>query len=91
MLPPQGLGSAQRADFLSLGIWAAGFVIEVTADLQKRSFKADPANKGRFISNGLWSLSRHPNYFGEILQWVGVTGVALAMRAGPGTSAAAVV
>ena len=33
------------ADYLSLGIWAVGFVMEVTADLQKRSFKADPANK----------------------------------------------
>ena len=63
-------------------VWAAGFVIEVTADLQKNAFKADPANKGRFIRTGLWSRSRHPNYFGEILLWVGVAIVAAPVLVG---------
>ncbi len=40
-------------------------------------FNADPANKGKFISTGLWSKSRHPNYFGEILLWIGVAIVAV--------------
>ena len=44
---------------------------------QKAAFNADPANKGKFISTGLWSKSRHPNYFGEILLWIGVAIVAL--------------
>ncbi|MGO3885371.1 MAG: DUF1295 domain-containing protein, partial [Mycetocola sp.] len=58
-------------------LWVAGFAIEVIADQQKTRFKADPANEGRFISTGLWSRSRHPNYFGEILLWVGVAVMAI--------------
>lgn len=57
-------------------VWAVGMLIEVVADVQKTAFKADPANKGRFIRTGLWSRSRHPNYFGEILAWIGVALVA---------------
>ena len=57
-------------------LWVVGFGIEVVADLQKTRFKADPANEGRFIDTGLWSKSRHPNYFGEILLWIGVALVA---------------
>lgn len=58
-------------------VWAAGFAFEVVADLQKSRFNADPANKGTFISTGLWAKSRHPNYFGEILVWIGVALVAI--------------
>jgi steroid 5-alpha reductase family enzyme len=62
---------------IGLLLWVAGFAVEITADAQKSHFRADPANKGRFIHTGLWSWSRHPNYFGEILLWVGVAVVAL--------------
>lgn len=58
-------------------IWLAGFAIEVVADLQKSAFKADSANKGRFINTGLWAWSRHPNYFGEILLWMGICVIAV--------------
>lgn len=57
-------------------IWLAGFAIEVMADTQKSRFRADPKNKGKFIQTGLWARSRHPNYFGEILLWIGVALVA---------------
>nr|WP_256447025.1 DUF1295 domain-containing protein [Arthrobacter sp. H16F315] len=57
-------------------LWAVGFAIEAVADLQKSRFNADAANKGHFISTGLWSKSRHPNYFGEILLWIGVAVIA---------------
>lgn len=57
---------------LGLVIWIAGFAIEATADRQKSAFKADPANRGRFIQHGLWAWSRHPNYFGEIVLWAGI-------------------
>ena len=58
-------------------VWAVGFGIEIVADLQKSRFNADRANKGRFISTGLWARSRHPNYFGEIVLWAGVAIVAI--------------
>ena len=47
--------------------WIAGFSFEVVADEQKRRFRLQSSNKDQFISNGLWSISRHPNYFGELL------------------------
>jgi steroid 5-alpha reductase family enzyme len=63
-------------------VWAAGFGVEATADRQKSRFRADPANKGRFIAEGLWAWSRHPNYFGEIVLWVGVAIVAVPVLQG---------
>jgi len=58
-------------------IWLLGFGFEAVADAQKSRFNSDPRNKGRFISTGLWSRSRHPNYFGEIVLWIGVAVIAL--------------
>lgn len=58
--------------FIGIGLWLIGFAVEVVADNQKSKFKADPSNQGKFISTGLWSRSRHPNYFGEIVLWIGV-------------------
>jgi steroid 5-alpha reductase family enzyme len=57
---------------LGLGIWFIGLIIEATADIQKYKFKLDKKNKDKFIDIGIWKYSRHPNYFGEILCWVGV-------------------
>lgn len=63
-------------------VWLVGFAIEVVADRQKSQFNSDPANKGKFINTGLWAWSRHPNYFGEIMLWVGVTIIALPILQG---------
>jgi len=63
-------------------IWLFGFSIEVLADAQKSRFRADPENKGKFIQSGLWSRSRHPNYFGEIVLWIGVAVIALPVLRG---------
>ncbi len=63
-------------------VWLVGFTIEVVADNQKRKFSADPENRGRFIRTGLWAWSRHPNYFGEIILWVGVTIIAVPVLQG---------
>lgn len=52
-------------------LWVVGFLIEIIADHQKTQF--NKTNKGSFISKGLWSLSRHPNYFGEFILWLGIT------------------
>ena len=59
------------------GLWLLGFGIEATADRQKRRFRRDPANADRFIAEGLWAWSRHPNYFGEILLWTGIAVIAV--------------
>lgn len=67
---------------LGLILWLVGFGIEVVADVQKNRFRADPANKGKFIQTGLWSRSRHPNYFGEIVLWIGVAVIALPVLQG---------
>lgn len=82
-----GITSSERVGldaFAIVGalVWAVGFGIEAIADLQKSRFNADPANKGRFINTGLWSKSRHPNYFGEILLWVGVAVIAIPVLSG---------
>ena len=58
-------------------LWVIGFAFEVIADDQKRRFKADPANHGKFITSGLWAWSQHPNYFGEITLWAGILVIAL--------------
>jgi len=63
-------------------IWVFGFAFEVIADAQKSRFNAEPANKGKFIRTGLWSRSRHPNYFGEIVLWIGVAIIALPVLQG---------
>lgn len=57
---------------LGLLIWAGGLALEAVADFQKFWFSSDPQNKGKWIDEGVWSVSRHPNYFGEIAVWVGV-------------------
>lgn len=61
----------EARDFIGWGIWAIGFAIEVIADRQKSAFAANPDNKGKYINEGLWYYSRHPNYFGEMTLWFG--------------------
>jgi len=63
-------------------VWAFGFAFEVIADAQKSRFNADSANKGKFIQTGLWSHSRHPNYFGEIVLWIGIAIIAFPVLQG---------
>lgn len=63
--------------YAGLAIWAVGLVIESIADFQKYRFSQDAKNKGTWIDVGIWRFSRHPNYFGEILVWIGVYLIAL--------------
>ena len=67
---------------IGIAIWLIGFAIEVIADQQKRAFRKSVANKDRFIASGLWAWSQHPNYFGEILMWTGITIVSLPLLIG---------
>ena len=59
-------------DGIGLMVWILGFGIEVVADSQKTAFNANPENEGKWIAEGLWSRSRHPNYLGEIMLWTGI-------------------
>lgn len=77
----------EREDFGLLAIvgtvvWIIGFAVEVVADRQKSAFKRDPSNEGRFITTGLWAWSRHPNYFGEIMLWLGIAIMAVPVLSG---------
>lgn len=53
-------------------VWLVGFAFEVVGDLQLSRFKKNPANVGKILDTGLWSLTRHPNYFGDALLWWGI-------------------
>lgn len=70
--------------FATVGVilWIVGFGFEVTADQQKKNFRRNLSNQGDFIQSGLWAWSRHPNYFGEILLWIGITIIALPLLSG---------
>ncbi len=57
-------------------VWLVGLAFETVGDLQLARFKADPANSGKVMDKGLWSLTRHPNYFGDSLVWWGIAIVA---------------
>ncbi len=63
-------------------MWLVGFIIEVMADEQKKAFRANPENDGKFISTGIWAWSRHPNYFGEILLWLGIAVISVPVLSG---------
>ena len=61
------------AFYMGLILFIIGFSIEIIADYQKTKFRSVSANKDKFITSGLWSKSRHPNYVGEIILWLGIS------------------
>jgi steroid 5-alpha reductase family enzyme len=69
-------------DYAGIGLFAVGFLFESVGDLQLARFKADPANAGKVLDSGLWAWTRHPNYFGDCLQWWAFLLIALATPSG---------
>ena len=67
-----GQGSPGPLVIPALALWLLGFCFETIGDFQLARFKADPANRGRLMRYGLWSYTRHPNYFGDACVWWGL-------------------
>ena len=74
---PHSLGTASSSDGNDIGLYSGalvyfvGLVLESVADYQKWTWKQ--ANPGKFCRTGLWSISQHPNFVGNILIWSGIT------------------
>jgi steroid 5-alpha reductase family enzyme len=69
-------------DVAALALWIAGFIIEALADRQLGRFIRQSTNHGRVMRSGLWRYSRHPNYFGELVQWWAIALLAVGPAAG---------
>ena len=67
---------------IGIVIFLIGFTIEIIADSQKTKFRGKDENKDKFISCGLWKHSRHPNYLGEIILWLGISLISLSSLEG---------
>ena len=65
-------------DYAGIFIWITGIIFEAGGDFQLARFKADPSNKGKVLSSGLWHYTRHPNYFGDSAVWWGYGLICLA-------------
>ena len=74
-------GSLGLLDLAGAVVWATGFLIEAVADLQLGRFRARADREGRVLDRGLWRYSRHPNYFGDAVQWWGLGLIGLAAGA----------
>nr|WP_089250207.1 DUF1295 domain-containing protein [Rhodococcus kyotonensis] len=75
-------GSVAAVAVVGVVLWVVGLTFEATGDAQLNAFKADPSNKGKIMDRGLWSWTRHPNYFGDACVWWGL--FALSASAWPG-------
>lgn len=67
---------------IGIALWTVGFLFETIGDAQLARFKADPANQGQVMDQGLWRFTRHPNYFGDFCVWWGI--FLVAAETGPG-------
>lgn len=63
--------------WLGVILWILGFIFEVGGDRQLEKFKKKPENKGKLLTTGFWSVTRHPNYFGEATCWWGIFLIAI--------------
>ncbi len=64
-------------NYIGVVLWMVGFFFESFGDYQLKVFKKKPENKGKLMDQGLWSLTRHPNYFGDSAMWFGIFFIAL--------------
>ena len=74
----QDAGSVGTLAWIGVGVWTIGNAGTIVADRQLAQWRANPSNRGRTVRSGLWSWSRHPNYFFEWVTWIGNAFVATA-------------
>jgi len=75
ILPVMDLSVLEKTSLITyfgVFIWLAGTLYETVGDYQLLKFKRNQENNGKIMMSGLWKYSRHPNYFGQIIQWIGV-------------------
>ena len=77
----QSTTTVSLIDIIAFGIWSIGFFFESIGDWQLMRFKNNPQNEGKVLNTGLWRYTRHPNYFGDAVQWWGFYVFALAVGA----------
>ncbi len=65
------VGPLSWVDVLGVATYLVGLVVHFVADLRKKRFKERAENTGRILDTGLWAWSRHPNYFGDVVIYVG--------------------
>lgn len=82
LINKNSLTSLGLLDIVGFVVWIVGFIFESVGDAQLRKFISDPANKGKLMRQGLWQYTRHPNYFGEVLQWWGIWIVSVSVTGG---------
>ncbi|KAJ8454048.1 hypothetical protein ONZ51_g13253 [Trametes cubensis] len=74
-LPPANHARLGPLDFIGIALWAGSWLFEIVADHQKSAWRRAKENKehdDKFITTGLWGISRHPNYVGEVGLWTGM-------------------
>ena len=64
-----GMNSLNFLDFMGLILFSLGFYAETKSNRDLLAFKAENPKETEILTTGLWRLSRHPNYFGHLLQW----------------------
>jgi len=85
-MPAHSCPALVPRDYFSLGLFASSFLFEIIADRQKSAWKKAKSNKQhdeKFISKGLWGISRHPNYVGEVGLWAGLSALSLTALQSP--------
>lgn len=82
MVNRSAAGTLGLLDGLSVCVWLFGFVFEALGDAELARFVKNPLNRGKTLQTGLWRYTRHPNYFGEVVQWWGIAVLAAGVPGG---------
>jgi steroid 5-alpha reductase family enzyme len=75
-------GAFGSLEVVGVCIWLFGFLFESVGDAELARFAKDPLNRGKILQTGLWRYTRHPNYFGEVVQWWGIWLLAVGVSGG---------